>query len=312
MQKPIAILTGVTAVGKTELALTLAEASPISIEIINADSLLVYKGLTIGTAKPSLHDLTRVPHHLIDIRQPDEAFTSGEFFRLATHAIQEIENRGHRPLIVGGTGFYLKALLYGLWNAPPSDPKIRQELEQKPNANLFEELSLRDPPSAKRIGPNDRYRLIRSMEIILLSGTTPTELQKAAPPVPHPRFHLWMLDRADEELYSRIHQRTQSMLNQGLIEEYQQAHALFPTARSLQAVGYQQVGNYLAGNLPEGRKIRAGIPGLADEIELSTRQLVKQQRTWFRSQSGTFPQNRRFVLDADSILLEEAFRAVYA
>jgi tRNA dimethylallyltransferase len=306
----IGILTGPTATGKSTLALELAQRFG-RIEIINADSLLVYRQMNIGTAKPSPEELKQVPHHLIDIRNPDEPFTAGEFFRAAEKAIEEIHQRGNRPLIVGGTGFYLKSLLFGLWEAPPADPSLRESLNQKTNPELLDQLTQIDPDSALRIGGNDRYRLIRALELHILTGKTPTELQSQVPQKADPRFRLWVIDRENSELHTRIHLRTQEMLKQGLINEFEGLQRLYPKSRALSAIGYAQVSQHLQGITPPGRKIRSGMDGLADEVELATRQLVKSQRTWFRSQSAQVSQSEWFSLDQDRARLEEAFKSVY-
>lgn len=305
----IAILTGPTATGKTAFALELASQVP-EIEIVNADSLLVYRQMNIGTAKPSAEELARVPHHLIDILNPDEPYAAGDFVRDVHTKILEIQSRGHRPLIVGGTGFYLKALLFGLWPSPKSDPELRAELEARPMAELYAELEKHDPQSAYRIGPNDRYRLARAIEHIRLSGKTPSELQASQPTEPDPRFELLIVDRPSAELEARIAKRTNAMLAAGLLDEVARLREQYPGARPLSSVGYAEACAYLDGTPPAGRKIRPGLPGLQDEIQLATRQLVKRQRTWFRGQSG--PRAKWFELDREGDALRSALRGIYA
>jgi tRNA dimethylallyltransferase len=268
--------------------------------------------MNIGTAKPTAAELAQIPHHLIDLQTPDQNFTAGEFFRAAESMIQEIQDRGNRPLIVGGTGFYLKSLLFGLWDAPSQDASFRKSLDAFSNEALCQQLSERDQPSANRIGQADRYRLVRALELIYLTGQTPSELQAQLPAVPDPRFNLWILDREPTELDRRIKLRTGEMIQNGLIEEVAQLQAEFPESRALLAVGYAQTVDFLAGKKPAGRKLPPGLPGLQDEIELATRQLVKSQRTWFRGQMARVPSSRWFVLDKDRSDLEEAFKAVYA
>ncbi len=310
---PVGIITGTTASGKTSLAIELALScsSKTSVEIINADSLLIYRGMDTGTAKPSLEERKGIPHHLIDIRNPDEVFTAGDFKRAVNQAIEEIHSRGNRALIVGGTGFYLKALLFGLWEAPKSDPEIKQKLEILSNEDLYQKLADLDPIAARRISLSDRYRLIRGLELIQLSGKTLSQLQDQLPETPDPRFHLWVVDRESSELFGRIHLRTQQMLANGLIDEFQKIHMEYPESRALQAIGYAQVKNYLDGRSPEGRNLRPGIQGLEDEINLATRQLVKRQRTWFKNQLLKTPQGQLFTLEDDRILLEQAFQELY-
>lgn len=302
----IGILTGPTATGKTAVAIEWALRLG-DIEIVNADSLLVYRGMDIGTAKPSIEERAGVPHHLIDVREPDEAFTAGDFVRAVEAVLRDVQARGKRALIVGGTGFYLKALVFGLWDSPPSEPSLRAELEQAESAQLYLELEARDSKSALRIGPADRYRLIRAVEILRLTGKSPTELEEERPREPDPRFTLWILDRPGEELERRIALRARAMLDAGLVEETRGLHARFPDARSLSSVGYAQTVAYLEGAAPEGRQLRPGLEGLEDEIRLATRQLVKRQRTWFRGQTP----GRWFTLDGDRAELDRAIETAY-
>jgi tRNA dimethylallyltransferase len=303
----VAILSGPTAAGKTRLALDLAKGHP-GLELVNADSLLVYRGMDIGTAKPSLEDRAAVPHHLIDVRNPDEAFTAGDFVREAEAAIAAIHARKGRAMIIGGTGFYLKALLYGLWATPPSNPTIRARIERSTSRELYDALYKRDEKSALRIGVNDRYRLVRAWEILELSGKSPSELETASPKDPDPRFELLVIDRADEELDSRIKTRTAAMLEEGLVEEVKKIRTAYPGARSLGSVGYAEVCGYLDGRKPDGRNPRPGLEGLIDEINLSTRQLIKRQRTWFRSEKSTHP----YTLDKDRCALEKRLEEIYS
>jgi tRNA dimethylallyltransferase len=306
----IGILAGPTATGKSALALALAEeaaAAGAPIELVNADSLLFYRGMDIGTAKPSAAERERVPHHLIDIRDPGEGHSAGDFVREATSAIVSIEGRGHRPLLVGGTGFYLKALIRGPWRAPPADPELRAELGSLENAELLKRLQRVDPLSAQRIGPNDRYRLIRALEIWELTGRSPSELAKEIAPA-DPRFRLWVIDRPETELESRIRVRTRHMLESGLVGEARELFGRFPGVRPLRSVGYAQALDFLNGVGPRGRKRSPGLAGLADEIDLATRHLAKSQRTWFK---GQHPEARHFLLDAELEKLRAEFRSVY-
>lgn len=311
----IGILTGPTASGKTAIALELARRARAQgrspIEIINADSLNVYRGFDIGTAKPTREERAEIPHHLVDICEPDVRYDVGDFVRDARAAIDDIHARGARALLVGGTGFYLKALLFGLWESPPSDPALRAQLEAQPNAELYQELFSRDEQAALRIGGNDRYRLIRAVEILRLSGRTPSELQSSMPRMPDPNFRLWTVDRDSEELEARITARTREMLKAGFIEETQSLRERHPHAPGLTSVGYAQIIDHLDGRVPEGRKIRAGLAGLQDEIELATRQLVKKQRTWCRSIVAQ-TSGARFVLERDREALLRAAESVYS
>jgi tRNA dimethylallyltransferase len=307
---PVGIITGPTATGKTALAIELALEHG-NIEIINADSLLVYRDFNLGTAKPSLAERKNIPHHLIDIQDPETPFTAGDFVRAAKNAIEDIHARGKRALIVGGTGFYLKGLLFGIWSAPTADESFRKTLAAVSSTDLYNKLFHLDSKSAERIGPQDHYRLVRALEIIQFSGKTPTQLEEASEKNADPRFHLWILDRNSEELSQRIKLRSEKMLNQGLIMEVKQLMRQYPQARALDSVGYFQVKQYLSGVEPEGRQVRAGELGLVDEIELATRQLVKKQRTWFKNQSKQVKQSQLFILDKDLPFIREAFHNIY-
>ena len=304
-------MTGPTATGKTALAIELACARG-DIEIINADSLLVYRHFNVGTAKPTLEERKGIPHHLIDVQSPDTSFTAGDFVRSAHQAIEDIHARGKRALIVGGTGFYLKGLLFGVWDAPSADPEIRATLSSLPLTELHARLLEIDPASAQRIGPHDHYRLVRALEIFQISGKTPSQLEQESEKCADPRFHLWILDRPQAELSQRIHQRTRQMLESGLVQEVSTLMAQYPSSRALDAVGYRQVRDHLLGILPEGRALRPGIAGLSEEIELATRQLVKKQRTWFRNQAQKVSQSRLFILDQDLSLIREEFQRIYS
>jgi len=275
------ILAGPTACGKTAFALELA--ARYDLELINADSLLVYRGFDIGTAKPSREELARFPHHLVDVRDPGENYTAADFVRDVERLLREIASRGRRTLIVGGTSFYLKALSFGLWDAPATNPEFRKSVEDEESSSLFAQLEKLDPAHALKIGPADRYRIIRALEILQFSGRRPSELEaEARGRGPDPRFPLWVIDRAAEEIEARIRQRTEAMLEQGLIEEAGRLRDETPTARALGSVGYAQVLDFLDGRSPQGRQVRPGLDGLRDEITLATRQLARSQRTFLR------------------------------
>jgi tRNA dimethylallyltransferase len=305
-----AILSGPTATGKSAIALEFARGrlgTASEIEIINADSLLIYKHMNIGTAKPSASELAEIPHHLIDIRDPDQPFTAGDFEKLVHQTIAEVHSRGKRALIAGGTGFYLKALIYGLWEGAPADPAIRGELEKRSSPELYQELFDLDQEAALRIGVNDRYRLVRALELYRHTGKTPSELQAEQNREPNTSLKLFVIDRPNEELFVRIAQRTKAMLDAGFIDEVTRVRQLFPASRALGAVGYAQVCQYLDGATPGGRKLKPGLAGLQDEIELATRQLVKRQRTWFNSEKSA----HRFELERDHASLMAELERVY-
>ncbi len=304
----VGILTGPTASGKTALSLHLSSLQP-QLEIINADSLLFYKELAIGTAKPTPRELASVTHHLIGTHQLDQPFSAADFYRAAQTLITEITARGKRALIVGGSGFYLKALLFGLWEAPASDPQVRARLSHLSLTELHQQLLVQDPESAQSIGAHDRYRLVRALEIIELCGKTPTQLKALMPTHPDPRFALWVIDRSNADLHQRIASRTSQMLENGLIAEYQTFQDQYPGAAGLKSVGYLQVAQCLGSGLTLSPAQMTDK--LNESIALATRQLVKRQRTWFRNQLAKIPQSQQFLLDAQGQQLEEAFKKVY-
>lgn len=320
---PVAILTGTTASGKTGISLDFASRfvrdGGAELEVVNADSLLVFRGFDIGTAKPTLEERRGVPHHLIDIRDANEDFTAGDFVREVAAALDDIHSRGKRAMIVGGTGFYLKALLFGLWDAPKAPPELRAKLHERTNRELYDRLMAVDEESALRITLNDRYRLIRAVETLETTGRTPSELEaEAAARGPVPGLSLFITDRESEELRRRIEKRTRQMLgsrlNEGLVEEVRSLLAKYPGARPFESVGYAETVAFLEGRKPEGRKIADGMAGLESEIVLSTTQLAKRQRTFFK---GQFKLERLrsvvsfYQLPQDEAALFEALERMY-
>jgi tRNA dimethylallyltransferase len=305
------ILTGPTASGKTSLAIEAAvalRAREVGLEIINADSVCFYQEFNIGSAKPSKEEMELVPHHLINVAHPLENYHAGQFLRDCTKKLEEIHARGNRAIIVGGSGFYLKALRLGLWEAPATDENFRATLESIDTSILFEKLFSLDPVHAQKIGSNDRYRIIRALEIIEVGGgKTPTELEAAMSHEPDPRFELWVIDRDKIELETRIRDRIGAMLKAGWIEETKELQRKFPDSKTLNAVGYRQVIDHLEGKTPEGRIKKPGEIGLIDEISLSHRQLAKTQRTWFKN----LKPNESFMLEDDRANLKEKLMNFY-
>ncbi len=307
VQSKSLILTGPTGVGKSGLAIQIAlEAAKRGgpnggkkIEIINADSVAFYKHFDIGTAKPTPEEQQGVPHHLLSILEPEEKegeeFTAAKFYRKTLSTIQEIESRGAKALIVGGSGMYLKTLLFGLWEAPGKDPVKRLELEATDALELFQRLEKIDSVSAKRIGPNDKYRLVRSLEIFHMTGKTPTELQKEMPVTRNENMKLWLLERDKPELEIRLKKRIQEMLDQGWVEETRNLKKNYPNSKVHRSVGYAQINDYIDGLQPKGRAPIKTTQALAEEIFLGHRYLAKGQRTWFK----TMPADHVYILDKD-------------
>ncbi len=290
-------LAGPTAVGKSEIALELA--ARIGGEIISVDSMQVYRGLDIGTAKPSPAERKRGPHHLIDVCDLHEAFDAAQFIRLAEQAVAEIQARGRTPIFCGGTGLYFKAYLEGLGEAPGTDAKLRAELEAAPFAALLGELKERDPEAYEKIDRQNPRRVIRAVEVIRLTGKKFSEQRaewktsvskedgelkmedgkpRAQPSsILHPpSSRLLCFTRPPEDLHRRINIRVDEMFRRGLVAETEQLlkRGLAENKFALQAIGYRQVVEHLRGER-----------SLAETIELvksRTRQFAKRQLTWFR------------------------------
>jgi tRNA dimethylallyltransferase len=274
-------------VGKTELSFRLAER--FNCEIVSMDSMQVYRGMDIGTAKPSLEERARIPHHLIDIAAPDEQYDAARFVRDALAAIEVIAARSKTALLTGGTGLYLKALFEGLFDALPADKAVREQLQarlaEEGRAVLHAELCQVDPVAGARIHPNDTQRLLRGLEIFHASGRTWTELieeqkQAGQGTAVFSRAYLAGLHCPKEELHERIARRTLAMLDGGLIEEVEQLRQMGygPELPSMQAIGYRHVNTFLDGEWSRTE--------LAEQLILDTRHYAKRQMTWFNANTG--------------------------
>jgi len=285
---PVLVLFGPTASGKTNILLELfSRADGMQAEIVSADSMQVYRGMDIGTAKPSARERARLPHHLIDIRSPDEQFNAGDFVRLADEACQEIAGRGKLPVVSGGTGFYLKNFIMGLSEAPPCDLGIRaalkKELEEKGAAALMEELASCDPVSAERIHINDEYRLLRALEVSRSCGRPLSSFEVNAKKT-RAKFNFVVigLSRPREELYRRINLRCAQMFEQGLVEEVRALYeaGCTPNDPGLRAIGYRE---FFVEAEEEPRKWRLSqdIDGVQALVAQNSRRYAKRQLTFF-------------------------------
>lgn len=279
---PVIAIAGPTAAGKSEVAMLLAQR--IRGEIISVDSMQVYRGLDIGTAKPTLAERDIVPHHLIDIMDLTESFDAAKFVEHARRAIQEIHARGRTPILCGGTGLYFKALLEGLGEAPPGSPQVRAELEKTPLPELLRELAERDPVTFARIDRKNPRRVVRALEVIRLTGK-PFSAQRAAwnnsqasPSLSTTAF--FGLSRASKDLHSRIEERVEKMFQLGLVEETRQLleRGLARNRTAFQAIGYREAVDFLGGKRPLAETITL--------VKQRTRQFSKRQRTWFRRQGA--------------------------
>ncbi|MCK7592615.1 tRNA (adenosine(37)-N6)-dimethylallyltransferase MiaA [Pseudomarimonas salicorniae] len=280
-------LMGPTASGKTAAALALAARLPA--EVISVDSALVYRGLDIGSAKPSAAERAAVPHHLIDIREPWAPYSAAEFAREASGLVAEIHARGRTPLLVGGTGLYFRALLDGLSPMPESDPGLRAalvaECAERGAPAMHAELAAVDPASAARIRPGDSQRVLRALEVFRLSGRPLSEWQAAAAPPRRP-FCVLKIALAPPDrslLHRRIADRFAAMLEAGFLDEVRRLRAdprFDPELPAMRAVGYRQALAHLDGETDLAGFLAAGIA--------ATRQLAKRQLTWLRSEADLF------------------------
>ncbi len=272
---PILVLAGPTAVGKSELAVALCAA--IHGEVLSVDSAAVYRGLEIGTAKPGRSERAAVPHHLLDLRDPREPFTAAEYRQAARAALAEVWGRGRVPVLVGGSGLYLRVALAdaGVPAVPP-DPQLRQELAARPPGQLYAELMRVDPRAAAGIHPANTRRVIRALEVFLRSGRPISEYWDTA----RPRLPacLLVIDRPQPVLRARIAARVAAMLERGLVAEVRGllAAGVPPQSQSLAALGYRQVVRCLQGETPAA--------DLEASIVQATVRFARRQRTWFRAE----------------------------
>jgi tRNA dimethylallyltransferase len=289
---PAIFLMGPTAAGKTDLAIELTKVLPC--ELISVDSALVYRGMDIGTAKPSKALLDKYPHRLIDILDPSQSYSAADFRADALQAMAEITSRGKIPLLVGGTMLYFKALLEGLAEMPAADPEIRAQIEAQAASHgwqaLHDELASIDPVSAARIHPNDPQRLVRALEVFRVSGMSMTahrqqQTEQSAQAsasgrhqLPYTVANLAIAPTDRKVLHDRIAVRFRQMLDEGFVEEVLALRSrgdLHSNLPSIRAVGYRQVWDHLDGRLTWDEMQERGV--------IATRQLAKRQFTWLRS-----------------------------
>ncbi|MDD5697907.1 MAG: tRNA (adenosine(37)-N6)-dimethylallyltransferase MiaA [Victivallaceae bacterium] len=298
--KYAAVIMGPTATGKTALALRLA--ADFDGEIISADSMQFYRGLAVGTAKPSAAERARIPHHLLDLYGLEEKLDVYRFVELAEQAAGEIRSRGKLPFIVGGTGFYLRAWLYGL-DPLPGDAGLRAELDAKydhpAGYEQLKELMRREDPADFVRWQRHRRKLIRALEVFTLTGKSITELQTRQQTKPRHPVIAWKLCRERDELKRRIAERTRVMLDAGWIEEAEKAlkAGILKTPTAHQALGYNIIGEYL------DKKI--SYDTMRDRIITATWQLARRQITWFKKQH---PEAETIRMPADYEVLREKFR----
>jgi tRNA dimethylallyltransferase len=281
-QRPLAIcLMGPTASGKTAIALALHEMFPV--EIVSVDASQVYRGMDIGTAKPTATELARAPHRLIDIRDPIEAYSAAQFRDDALREMRDISASGKIPLLVGGTMFYFRALEYGLSSLPSAVPDVRKQIGEEARLRGWPAMHARlvtiDPETAQRLDPNDAQRIQRALELHSVTGCPPSQLTRREKPVPAAyrfwKIGIWPDERAN--LHERIAARFHHMLERGLVNEVERLYRrgdLDATLPSMRTVGYRQIWAYLTRRINYIEMVNAAV--------VATRQLAKRQITWLR------------------------------
>jgi tRNA dimethylallyltransferase len=299
---PVLTVVGPTAVGKTAVAVALARS--LGGEIVSADSRQVFRGMDVGTAKPTADELRLVRHHLIDIVEPSESYDAARFASDAEAAIAGIVARGAVPLVVGGTGFYIASLFRGLFEGPGRDPEVRALLDERAAtegvAALHADLAEVDPAAASRIHVNDTSRVVRALEVYMSTGMTLSEWQDgpARAPAYSPRYAGLMRPR--ESLRERIDRRVDAMMSEGLLDEIERlvsTGALSSTSPAASAVGYREL-------LPVVERGEGSVNDAVALIKRNTRRYAKRQMTWFRSLEGIE------WLDIEGLTPEDAAKAI--
>lgn len=274
----VIIILGPTGVGKTGASLLLARH--LATEIISADSMQIYRGMDIGTAKPSVVVRNEIRHHMIDIVSPTEAYSVGRYLETVVPVIDQLHQKGRLPIIVGGTGLYIRALTRGLFRGPPADQTLRDEMlsmEKNEKGILYAHLCDMDPAAAEQIEKNDTRRIIRALEVCMNTKSRISLLQKMfTKPLPY-AFKKIGLMRARSELYQMLEERVDRMISSGLIREVSALLDMNPDRTPLQAIGYKEIAEYLAGNISREEAIRL--------VKRNTKRYAKRQLTWFRKDS---------------------------
>jgi tRNA dimethylallyltransferase len=279
---PLPVIVGPTGSGKSDLALRIALA--VDGEIVNCDSLQVYRGMDIGTAKVPAAERQGIPHHLIDVIHPAQLFTAGDYARLAETVLREIAGRGRIPVLAGGTGFYLRALLDGLFPGPSRDETLRTRLERREESrsgSLHRILRRLDPTAAARIHPNDKNKTMRALEVRLIEGRPLSALfERGRAPLTGFRPIKLGLDPPRELLYARLNARAGAIFERGLVDEVRRLleSGISPGAKPFESLGYKQALQVVEGNLT--------LEQALESTQLETRRYAKRQITWFRKEHG--------------------------
>lgn len=276
----VIVICGPTALGKTSAAIELAGI--FDGEIVGADSMQIYRHMDIGTAKPTEQEQAQVKHHMIDIIDPDERFDAKQYAAMAREAVETLCHRGKTPFVVGGTGFYIKALLNGLFETEAREENIRNDLKKEAEihgtAFLYDRLCRQDPEASKKIHPNDAYRVIRALEVLAMTGKAMSGLHKAHGFNDHPFIVLKIgLHIPREILYDRINNRVDVMIDHGLLDEVKGLLAMgcSPDSKSMQSIGYRHMVDFIQGDCSWEETVRT--------LKRDTRRYAKRQMTWFRA-----------------------------
>lgn len=289
------VIAGPTGVGKTSLSIKLAKI--LKGEIISADSAQVFKGLDIGSAKISPDEMEGIPHHLIDILEPNRKYSVGEFQKDADSILLSLEERGITPIVVGGTGLYLSSITEGLSSLPPADQKLRDSFQQFSTSEIFEKLKALDPETAENIHQNNRVKLERALEVCILSGNKFSVLSTKNIKNNHTNFLKVALDRDRTILYDRINLRVEIMMKQGLLKEVTSLYSHYgQSLKNLNIIGYSEIIEYIDGKI--------SLEEAVENIKQNSRRYAKRQFTWFR--------NRKDYLwyDLDSLTEEEIIQDI--
>ncbi len=272
----VIILVGPTCVGKTSVSLLLARA--LGTEIISSDSMQIYRHMDIGTEKPAPEQRAMAPHHMIDVAEPSEGFSTGRYLDAVRPIIERLHSEGRVPIVTGGTGLYIRAMTRGLFEGPEADWPLRAELERSETAELYRRLIALDPETASTLMPEDRRRIIRALEVCLVSGRKMSAMKdELTQPLPYDFIKI-ALSRDRGELYRMIDERVDGMLGRGLLEEVRALLELRPCITAMQAIGYKELAAHLRGE--------CSIEEAIERIKRNTRRYAKRQMTWFRSEAG--------------------------